>query len=165
MEQFPRTGFLRRFASWIYDALAVIAIIMVAEILFLGVMEALLALDVLVNESDKEISEFVQTHAVISVIHQAYLIICALSFFAYFWCRGGQTIGMRAWRLKLQQLDGNRVTPIQAYLRGICALGGLGNLLLLVDFKNKRALQDYIAKTEMITLSKEENKRIYQSLD
>lgn len=165
MQQFPRTGFFRRLASWIYDALAVIAIIMVAEILFLGAMEALIALDILVKDPELEISSFVQTHDVISIIHQVYLIICALSFFAYFWCRGGQTIGMRAWRLKLQQLDGQKITPLQAYLRGIFALGGLGNLVVLVDVKNKRALQDYIASTEMVTLTKEENKRIYQRLD
>ena len=45
------------------------------------------------------------------------------------------------------------------------ALLGLGNLVVLVDFKNKRALQDYISKTEVVALTKEENKRIYRSLD
>ena len=33
------------------------------------------------------------------------------------------------------------------------------------DFKNKKALQDYISKTEVIALTKEENRRIYSELD
>jgi hypothetical protein len=45
------------------------------------------------------------------------------------------------------------------------ALLGLGNLVVLVDFKNKKALQDYLSKTEVVALSKEENKRIYRELD
>ena len=72
---------------------------------------------------------------------------------------------MRAWRLKVQTLDGHLISWHQGALRAITALLGLGNLVVLVDFKNKRALQDYIAKTEVITLTKEENKRIYRSLD
>ncbi|MGB0860318.1 MAG: RDD family protein, partial [Pseudoalteromonas spongiae] len=81
------------------------------------------------------------------------------------WCKGDQTIGMRAWRLKVRNLDGTQITKPQALIRAITALLGLGNLLVLVDFKNKRSLQDYLAKTEVITLSKEENKKVYRELD
>jgi len=92
-------------------------------------------------------------------------VCVACFFYVYFWCKGGQTIGMRAWRLKVRNLDGTQITKPQALIRAITALLGLGNLLVLVDFKNKRSLQDYLAKTEVITLSKEENKKVYRELD
>jgi uncharacterized RDD family membrane protein YckC len=72
---------------------------------------------------------------------------------------------MRAWRLKVQRLDGQPITKLQAIIRAITSLLGLGNLLVLVDFKNKRSLQDYLARTEVITLSKDENKKVYRELD
>ena len=34
-----------------------------------------------------------------------------------------------------------------------------------LNFKNKKALQDYLSKTEVVTLTKEENKRVYRELD
>jgi hypothetical protein len=49
-------------------------------------------------------------------------------------------------------------------IRSLSSVLGLGNLWVIVDVKNKRALQDYIAKTEVITLTKEENKKIYKSI-
>ncbi|WP_352311801.1 hypothetical protein, partial [Psychrobacter sp. W2-37-MNA-CIBAN-0211] len=69
---------------------------------------------------------------------------------------------MRAWRLKVQTLDGQLISWPQAIIRSVSALLGLGNLVVLVDFKNKKALQDYLSKTEVIALTKEENKRIYR---
>ena len=72
---------------------------------------------------------------------------------------------MRAWRLKVQTRDGKLISWSQAVIRSVTALLGLGNLVVLVDFKNKRALQDYLSKTEVVALTKEENKRIYRSLD
>jgi uncharacterized RDD family membrane protein YckC len=72
---------------------------------------------------------------------------------------------MRAWRLKVQTNQGSLISWPQAIIRSISALLGLGNLVVLVDFKNKKALQDYLSKTEVVTLTKEENKRVYRELD
>ena len=91
-------------------------------------------------------------------------ITFGLVFFGYFWTKSGQTIGMRAWRLKVQTHQGNLISWPQAIIRSISALLGLGNLVVLVDFKNKKALQDYLSKTEVVTLTKEENKRVYREL-
>lgn len=159
-----RTGFIRRLASWVYDALATIAIVMLAQVIFLGLMQLLFVFGLLVKDETVDISEFI-TFQPWNLINQLYLILVVCYFFIYFWCKGGQTIGMRAWRLKVQRLDGQPITKLQAFIRAITSLLGLGNLLVLVDFKNKRALQDYFAKTEVITLSKDENKKVYRELD
>ncbi|MDE3272477.1 MULTISPECIES: RDD family protein [unclassified Pseudoalteromonas] len=159
-----RTGFMRRLASWVYDALATIAIIMLAQIIFLGLIELLLSLGIVNKTDDADISHFVTTQPW-NFINQFYLVCVACFFYVYFWCKGGQTIGMRAWRLKVRNLDGSPISKGQALIRAVTALLGAGNLLVIFDFKNKRALQDYLAKTEVITLSKEENKKVYRELD
>lgn len=159
-----RTGFMRRLASWVYDALATIAIIMLAQIIFLGLIELLLSLGIVKKTDDADISHFVTTQPW-NFINQFYLVCVACFFYVYFWCKGGQTIGMRAWRLKVRNLDGSPISKGQAIIRAVTALLGVGNLLVIFDFKNKRALQDYLAKTEVITLSKEENKKVYRELD
>jgi uncharacterized RDD family membrane protein YckC len=43
-------------------------------------------------------------------------------FFGWFWTRNSQTLGMRAWRLVIQQNDGNRVTWRSAVIRFSVAL-------------------------------------------
>lgn len=164
-EQFPRAGFWRRFASLIYDSLVIIAFAMLTTVLYLFIIQGLIAIDLLTLNGAEDVSDLIQNSTLLYGIRSALLVLVSILFFAYFWTKSGQTIGMRAWRLKVQTLDHNLISWPQAVLRAATALLGIGNLLVLIDFKNKRALQDYLAKTEVITLSKEENKRIYQSLD
>jgi len=52
----------------------------------------------------------------------AYLLMVSFVFFGWFWTHGGQTVGMRAWKLRLQQRNGNPVSWQQASLRFITAL-------------------------------------------
>lgn len=163
--EFPRAGFWRRFASLIYDTLVIIAFAMLTTVLYLLAIQGLISLELLSIGDAEDVSAFIQNSPLLYGIRSALLVIVSISFFCYFWAKSGQTIGMRAWRLKVQTLDGHLISWHQGALRAITALLGLGNLVVLVDFKNKRALQDYIAKTEVITLTKEENKRIYRSLD
>lgn len=162
---FPRTGLGRRLASWVYDALVVVAFSMVTTVFFLFSVQGLIALDLLTLGNAIDVSDLIESNLILEVIRGTLLVGVNCAFFVYFWTKGGQTIGMRSWRLKVQNLDGSNISIKQAIIRVLTSLLGLGNLLVIIDFKNKRALQDYAAKTEIITLTKEENKRIYQSLD
>ena len=163
--EFPRAGFWRRFASLVYDTLAIIAFAMLTVVLYLFAVQGLIILDVIGLSGAEDVSALIQESLLFSSIRSALLVIVTLVFFGYFWTKSGQTIGMRAWRLKVQTLEGKLISWPQSLIRSLCALLGLGNLLVLVDFKNKKALQDYLSKTEVITLTKEENKRIYRELD
>lgn len=163
--EFPRAGFWRRFASLIYDSLVVISLSMLTAILYFAVIQILTALGIVVQTEGHDPASFIESSPMLDTIRSILFVSVNIIFFTYFWTKSGQTIGMRAWRLKVQTLDGHLISWHQGALRAITALLGLGNLVVLVDFKNKRALQDYIAKTEVITLTKEENKRIYRSLD
>ena len=138
---------------------------MLTVVLYLFAVQGLISLDVISLNGAEDVSAFIQNSNLLSGIRTALLIIVSLVFFGYFWTKSGQTIGMRAWRLKVQTLEGNLISWPQSIIRSVSALLGLGNLVVLVDFKNKKALQDYISKTEVIALTKEENRRIYSELD
>ncbi len=163
--EFPRAGFWRRFASLVYDTLAIIAFAMLTVVLYLFSVQGLISLDVISLNGAEDVSALIQESLLLSSIRSALLVIVTLVFFGYFWTKSGQTIGMRAWRLKVQTSEGSLISWPQSIVRSLSALLGLGNLVVLIDFKNKKALQDYVSKTEVITLTKEENKRIYRELD
>ncbi|WP_350314587.1 RDD family protein [Pseudoalteromonas sp. TB43-MNA-CIBAN-0091] len=163
--EFPRAGFWRRFASLVYDTLAIIAFAMLTVVLYLFAIQGLISLDVIALNGAEDVSARIQDSLLLSGIRSSLLVLVGLVFFGYFWTKSGQTIGMRAWRLKVQTHQGNLISWPQAIIRSISALLGLGNLVVLVDFKNKKALQDYLSKTEVVTLTKEENKRVYRELD
>ena len=164
LAEFPRAGFWRRFASLVYDTLAIIAFAMLTVVLYLFAIQGLISLDVIALNGAEDVSARIQDSLLLSGIRSSLLVLVGLVFFGYFWTKSGQTIGMRAWRLKVQTHQGNLISWPQAIIRSISALLGLGNLVILVDFKNKKALQDYLSKTEVVTLTKEENKRVYREL-
>lgn len=71
-------------------------------------------------------------------IVQSFIFLEVFAFFAFFWVRHGQTLGMRAWHLTLVSTDGNPVSLAQAAVRffvGGIALAtlALGLLWVVVD--------------------------------
>ncbi len=79
-------------------------------------------------------------------------------FFVFFWAKSGQTLGMKAWRLRVQNQDGTRISKITGIKRLLPTLLGLGNLTVIFDRKNKLSLQDRLTNTEVVVLSLEANK-------
>ena len=75
----------------------------------------------------------------------------------WFWTRAGQTIGMRAWRLRIQNADGSNIRITQALIRLATAAFGLGNLMCLFNRKAPRAFQDIWSECEVVVLGKQEN--------
>ncbi len=51
-----------------------------------------------------------------------WLLIVAFLFFGWFWTHGGQTLGMRTWRIRVQNPDGSAVSWAQALRRYLAAL-------------------------------------------
>lgn len=81
----------------------------------------------------------------------AYLLGIAFLFFGWFWTHGGQTLGMRAWKIRLCSKDGGPVGWKQAGLRFSAALFGLGLFPVWRD-ADKRCWHDRIAGTRMLKL-------------
>jgi len=91
-----------------------------------------------------------------SLVYQAYLLGVAFLFFGGFWTRGGQTLGMRAWKIRLCSADGGAVSWRQAGLRFVAALFsfglfGLGFFAALAD-PDKCCWHDRIAGTRLLKL-------------
>lgn len=152
----PRTGFFRRLGAWVYDALIIIAILLLATLIALLGLNAFIALGLITLAADTDPSEFLRNH----FLFQSYLVFCLYSFYAWFWRRGGQTAGMKTWRLKIQSLNGQRLTHMQCIIRLCTCLLGAGNILIFWPGCKKRSLQDICSGTEMVTLSKEQNKHV-----
>lgn len=92
--------------------------------------------------------------------HPVFLVVIwgtTALFFIVFWTRGGQTLGMRAWRLQVRRADGGgHMTTGWAVLRLIWAvpswlLGGIGLWLMLFD-SQRRTLHDRLSGTEVILI-------------
>ena len=154
---FPSASFWRRFAAWVYDLLVAVAIIMLASGLALGGAALLTSTGVVTLPDGVDHAAWLNS----SPLYSLYIMGVLGLFFGWFWYRSGQTLGMRAWRLKIQQRDGSLITKKQAFVRLLTCAFGLGNLWVIVDFKHRRAWHDYAAGTEMVTLSKEANQLYY----
>ncbi len=100
----PRPASLfRRLAALVYDGLLLVAILLVAT-----------GAAVLITRG-----RAIGAH---NPLFTTYLFVVSFLFFAWFWLHGGQTAGMRAWRIRLQRPDGKPLTVWHALLRFLSAL-------------------------------------------
>ncbi len=139
----PHCGLMRRLAAILYDSL------LLAAILFLAGLPAAPILG--------EAPSFVAI-----LLFRFYLLLIIFAFFAWFWSHGGQTLGMRAWRIRLQNRNPGPVSLWQLMLRFIVATFswlafGLGFLWSLID-KEKLTWHDRYSMTELVVLPKEKKR-------
>lgn len=140
---------LRRLAAMLYDTLLVIP--------FIGVtIAAATAVEMwLLNAGNS--GDYYQMHP---QLVQGLSIACVIVFFTAFWRKGGQTLGMQAWRIKLVDDTGEGVPGTgRCVLRCLAALvslapAGLGYWWCLVD-KRKRYWHDYLSGTHLVLLPKQ----------
>jgi uncharacterized RDD family membrane protein YckC len=142
----------------VYDGLIAVAIGMLSALIFISALTALIEGGILPKLGYEHVSELMQQSFAYKLSIQIWVGFWICAFFLWFWKHGGQTLGMRAWRMRIYNLrDDQDVSYGRLLLRLISALGGLGTLLVLLDYKNKLALQDRVTFTEVLVLTKEEN--------
>jgi len=151
---FPRAGFKRRLGALLYDYLVGMAVYAVAHFIGFIVIAVLANLNPSVCDDGADIQQCLIT----SNVYSGYLIAVVCLFFIWFWTHGGQTLGMRAWRLKVQRMDGQSITTFQAILRLCTGFLGLGNIWLWSKKSEMMSLQDRISGSEVVVLSLEANK-------
>lgn len=88
-------------------------------------------------------------------VFQIYLFLIIGLYFIWCWLRGGQTLAMKTWKLKLEHATGGNVTPWQALVRYLLAwlsflTVGMGFLWALVD-RDRQFLHDRLAATRIVT--------------
>lgn len=148
---YPKAGFSRRMAALVYDGLMIGAIEMTAAGVVIAVLEALVAAGLLQYAPYQDASDMLTKHPQLSHLFTFYLGAIWIGFFAYFWCKGGQTVGMRAWKLRVQREDGSLITPTQALIRIGTSAFGLSNIMALFG-RDKLGFHDIMAKTEVVVL-------------
>lgn len=88
-------------------------------------------------------------------------VVCS-AYFAWCWHKGGQTLAMKSWRMRLESISGETLSWKQCWLRCVVAplciaAGGIGLLWVLFHPRNM-ALQDILTGTRVRLLPKEKKK-------
>jgi uncharacterized RDD family membrane protein YckC len=139
LEQAVTPGLARRLAAMLYDWLLLFALILVAT--------SLITLP------------FGMPSGIGLVLFQAFIfILIPMVFFVGFWIRGGQTLGMRSWRIKLVTDNGQALGLSSALGRLLAALlsllpCGLGFIWIVFD-ADRLTWHDRLSKTRMVMLQK-----------
>ncbi len=89
----PAAGFFRRLAALLYDTLLLLAVLFVGTVVLLPLT------------GGKGITPAAQGLG-IYFAYRGYLALLALGFFGMSWTRSGQTLGMKAWNIRLETDDG-----------------------------------------------------------
>jgi len=153
VEHFPRAGFRRRFGSWVYDVLIAFAVYMVAGAVSFLIFNLLINFNVISMQGFEHAIDLHRSSVIYSIFIYGWNIAWVSFFFVFFWAKSGQTLGMKAWRLRLQNQDGTRITKTTGVKRLLPTLLGLGNLTVIFDRKNKLSLQDKLTNTEVVVLT------------
>jgi uncharacterized RDD family membrane protein YckC len=143
-------GFGRRFAALIYDGFLLIAVLMpytwVVVLIHGGA----------VTEASGRLSWWAFRAGALAIMAAYYVLN---------WTRSGQTLGMRAWRLRTLTDSGERLQVAQAVVRFCWGLAawlpfGLGVLWLYADPEHL-ALHDRLSRTRVVVLarSRDRNQR------
>ena len=132
----PRApGIARRLASAFYDLLLVAALVLIATFPFLAFF------------GDSTLGW--RRHVL-----QAWVVFVTGAYFVWFWTRGGQTLPMKTWHIRVVRSDGQPVGMARAIHRYVIAIlgllaAGLGFAWALVD-RDRQFLHDRLAGTALI---------------
>jgi len=119
----PVAGLWRRLAALVYDGLLLLAMAFAYAALILAVEVQLF------GAGEAPVLHWRGVEGLWAALF--YLGLWAWLALYYLWCwrRSGQTLGMKTWRLRLQQPDGSPPTPRQAGLRCLLAPLALASVI------------------------------------
>ena len=131
----PSASLARRALALAYEALLLAALLLAAALPF-----------VLMTHTADAIAA--------RLLFQLYLIAVAAAYFVWQWRRGGQTLAMKTWRLRVVTRAGTPLNLRHAVSRFVfalagCALAGAGFLWALVD-REGLFLHDRLAGTKIV---------------
>ena len=133
-------GFLRIMGAVIYDTLLLLAVLFLATAIALPFNAG-------------------EAFSTDQYAFSAYLLAISLVFYGWFWTHGGQTLGLKSWKIRLCHQDGGSVSWQQAAIRFFAAglswaCFGLGFIWVLFN-KNRLSWHDQMSKTRLVLLSAE----------
>lgn len=139
----------RRLAAIVYDSLPLVALWILAAAVWIALARWL-------APGERALIESYGRWAVGHWPFRAWLLVTAFAYFGWSWRHGGQTIGMRAWRIRVVAADGGRPRWPALLLRFVVAIGslaaaGLGYAWALVD-RERRTWHDLASRTRTVLL-------------
>ncbi len=129
-------GIVRRLASMLYESLLVFAVVFFAGLLFYAAADG-------------------HIEGSIRHVFQCYLLVVLGLYFIWCWGRGGQTLAMKTWKLRLVSADGSPVSVPKAALRYLLAclslaIAGAGFAWAAFD-RERQFLHDRLAGTKIVS--------------
>ncbi len=137
-------GFGRRFAALIYDGFLLLALLMIFTFTSLIFTPGHLAITR-------------ETSGAWFYVYRAGEVAVIGAYYVLNWIRSGQTLGMRAWRLRAVSATGKPMSGQAAVLRFLCGFlawppAALGVLWLYLDPEHL-AIHDRLSNTRVVRLS------------
>jgi uncharacterized RDD family membrane protein YckC len=124
----------RRFASLAYEAILVIPVLFIAAYLFLALTQA-------------------ARTPLVHALFQLWLVGVLGIYFVFCWSRGGQTLAMKTWRIRVARSDGSTLSSREGLARFLlalwsCLLFGAGFWWALVD-RDRQFLHDRLVGSRL----------------
>ncbi len=144
-------GFMRIFASMVYDSLLLAAISITYGAIVVGLRILIMG--------QPEVGQRIRWDMVSSILITLGWLSVLMFFYIYFWHKFGQTLGMKTWRLQLVDAQTNQLPSYQQSIkRSFCALLSL----ILFGFgywyrfanPQQRLMHDVFSGTKLILLKK-----------
>jgi uncharacterized RDD family membrane protein YckC len=130
-------GTLRQVGAAVYDGLLILAVFMVVT--FIPV--AMLGHDLSATEIGP----------VWHAIHQACLVVALSLYYGYAWTRRGQTLGMKAWKIRIVSCDKHAVTWTTSLVRLMVAAAlWLTAVVGILDYMHRHDAHSLLAITPLI---------------
>lgn len=148
----PSAGVLRRLAALIYDAFLLFGLLVVPLFIWTAITNG------------QGMPQDAVAHDLPSVAPRpmllAYMIVVIVGFYGYFWRKSGQTLGMQAWRLRVDDEHGGRIGWPQCCLRAAIGLlsllcAGCGYWWIWLD-KNRMSWHDRASHSRVVVLPKKQ---------
>jgi len=137
---------IKRLIAIVYDSFLLIALFFIVGI-------PISILTTFIFNAGNAITEEHSLYFVNQVIILLSLFMTSVGFYVWFWTHGGQTLGMKTWRIKLVSDNTQGITQQQAIERYFSALFswvcfGAGFLWCLIDTK-KRSWHDIFSASHL----------------
>ncbi|NEV60443.1 RDD family protein [Thiorhodococcus minor] len=145
LSQAQKPSVLRRLGALLYDVVVLLGVLMLAN--------AIVVIPYEVVTGHPVYESFLPL-----TLMRLYLLAVIAGFYVYFWTHGGQTLGMRAWRLRVVDNDGHDIgmgTALKRFVWSIVSFvpAGLGLWLSLFN-REGLALHDSRSGTRLVLTQK-----------
>ena len=152
-EPLPNASVFKRIAAMFYDSMLLVGVLAAAAL----IPSIVLTPDQVSHKTGEVINEL--DPLLSGLGFQVYLLAIICIFFTAFWSKSGQTLGMQAWKIRIENADGSKPSIRQCLIRVVVAIPslaclGFGYWWQWID-KEGLNWQDRASKTRVVQIPKQ----------